>query len=31
MHLMLDPEGENDADIGRDNEEVDNGRDREVR
>ena len=25
VHLMLDPEGENDADIGRDNEVVDNG------
>ena len=25
VHLMLDPEGEQDADIGRDNEVVDNG------
>ena len=25
VHLILDPEGENDADIGRDNEVVDNG------
>ena len=30
MLLMLDPEGENDVDIGRDNEVVDNGCDNEV-
>ena len=30
VHLKLDPEGENDADIGRDNEVVDNGCDNEV-
>ena len=28
--LTLDPEGENDVDIGRDNEAVDNGCDNEV-